>query len=117
MKADGAKAEQLKAIGAELLESNKQVMTLEKPWAPNMDHVTEELGHDTFAAHLAQLANLTGIPALDADTTVWQGNWLFPSVPGDVLTTDDGARLSQRSSSRMFQGRSRHAQQKRPPLH
>ena len=93
MKADGAKAEQLKAIGAELLESTQQVLTLEKPWAPNVDHVTEELGHDTFAAHLAQLANVTGIPALDADTTVWQGNWLFPSVPGDVLTTDDGARL------------------------
>ena len=62
------------------------VRTLEKQWDQADENLIGEPGQETFCAHLADMAKPTGISALDDKTTLWQTNWVFPTLePGNML--------------------------------
>jgi len=66
------------------------VQTLEKQWDHSEEHLIGEPGQETFCAHLADMSKPTGIPTLDAQPTLWQANWMFPTLEPGRMTNEKG---------------------------
>jgi len=86
--ATGSRAEALVRDHQSILaaKENTTVRTLEKKWEGLDEELIGEPGQETFCAHLADMSKPTGISALDDKPTVWQTNWVFPTLePGTML--------------------------------
>ena len=66
--------------------------TIEKEWLAT-DKKYEGIATETFCGHVESRQTFTGIDALDTELTLWQINWVFPSLLGDSHVTEDGGRL------------------------
>ena len=72
-KAQGVKAEELSEKAEQLLQMARsgESITLQTKWSPDNDQtVYEGPGNETLCGHLAQLAQITGISALDDKVTL-----------------------------------------------
>lgn len=76
----------------------KGTRTLEIVWLPEGGDQADTLlketpGQETICAHLADMSKVTGLSALDEKTTVWQVNWVFPTITRDSMLTKAGNKL------------------------
>ena len=86
--ATGTRAEALVRDQEAILATKETttVRTLERKWEPSNETFVGEPGKETFCAHLADMAKPTGISALDDKPTLWQTNWVFPTLePGTII--------------------------------
>ena len=95
--ATGKRADELQSLHPSLTEvmKNTAVRTLQTTWT--MDNTDEALqqepGKDTFCDVLSDMSQTTGIPSLDNTTTVWQANWVLPTIEPGAMLTETGNRL------------------------
>ena len=66
------------------------VRLLEEKWEASNETFVGQPGQETFCAHLADMAKPTGISALDDKPTLWQANWIFPTIEPGTMTNDKG---------------------------
>ena len=90
--ATGSRAEALVRDQQSILaaKENTTVRTLENSWEGLDEELIGEPGQETFCAHLADMSKPTGISALDDKPTVWQTNWVFPTLEPGTMLNDKG---------------------------
>ena len=71
-------------------KENTTVRTLESKWESPDDSFVGQQGQETFCAHLADMGKPTGISALDDKPTLWQTNWVFPTLEPGTMTNEKG---------------------------
>ena len=91
--AEGPRGDKLRS-GHEAIMKAKgtgTVIILENKWCPDGspdEDLQNTNGQETLCAHLDTMSRRTRISALDGKTTVWQANWVFPTLmPGSHVTT------------------------------
>ena len=91
--ATGTRAEALVRDQEAILATKETttVRTLERKWEPSNETFVGEPGKETFYAHLADMAKPTGISALDDKPTLWQTNWVFPTLEPGTMINERGS--------------------------
>ena len=87
--AEGPRGQKLKTDHDAIMRAKDSgtMIILENKWFPNDEDLENTNGQETLCAHLHTMSKRTGIALLDDKTSVWQVNWVFPTLmPGSHLT-------------------------------
>ena len=90
--ATGTKATELVRDYASIMltKETSSIRTLETKWESSAETYVGQPAQETFCAHLADMAKPTGISALDAQPTLWQTNWVFPTLHAGTMVNEKG---------------------------